>query len=496
MKLVDAIDWVVSVVSPKAGLTRRRHRVAETLLRKYDAASTTVRNKHWYSPSTDAESELSTGIEVMRNRSRELVRNAAYAANAVRLIAGQTVGSGILPRPTFKRKSMDDLVTREWGRFVEESYADGPDGFYGIQRLVMRCVVESGEALVVQVRRPGQTGFQLRVLEPDYIDMQRGSTTPSVDGSVTHNGIEYDAAGKIAAYWLFDRHPGSDVAWVGGVESKRVSAEYVLRVFRRDRPGQQHGVPWLHPVVVPIKSLSDASDASLIALKMSACLTGVVTGMESGPLLPSETDSTVGRVESIRPGAMVYLQPGQDVKFSSPPSFSQNVEFQNAILREISSGTGIPYELLTGDYSKSSFSASRMAMLPFRRWIDECRTLMLIPMLCRPVWNWFMQDLVLRGVIGPNVRADFVAWTPPTWEAIDPKSEAEANVLNVRNGFVDWSSVVSRCGGDPEARYAEIAKFNESLDANGITLDCDPRKDRPVVAAPNDAQANQGGNNE
>lgn len=472
---IPFLERVIAAISPGTALARARQSVTLGLLRKYEGASTSYRNKHWPAASTDATTEIAESLETLRNRSRQLTRDYSYASRGVRLWADQTVGAGIIPRPSFSAKRIDELVTREWAEFVKTCFADGEEGFYGIQNLVMRCMVESGEAMIVYVPQKDGT-FKLRVLEPDYLDLTN-ETLPS-DGTSgwIDKGIEYDNAGNIVAYWIFDSHPGGSPTRYTGIYSKRVLKEYVLRVFRRDRPGQQHGVPWMAPVATRLRNLDEATDASGVALKMSACLTGVVTGMESGPLVPSEQDSTGARIESLRPGAMAYLSAGQDIKFSSPPAFGQNVEFMNSLKKEIAVGLGIPYELLAEDYSKSSFSASRMAMLPFRKEVDCVRNLVLIPMLCEPVWEWFMRSLELRGIVRPGVSANSVVWTAPKWESIDPKAEAEAHNICVRNGFEPWQDVVSQYGGDPDLRVEEITKFNESVDAGKIFLDCDPRK--------------------
>jgi len=473
---MSVIDSVLKVVAPGYAVKRARAMAQLNMLRKYEGASNSYRNKHWYTASTDATTEIAESLQLLRDRSRQLVRDYSYASRAISLWADQTVGGGLIPRPSFGGDvELDKLVSTEWSRFSEGCSADGPMTFYGIQHLVMRTVVESGSAFVVFV--PGNDGaFTLRVLEPDYLDLQRDSfaeANPSNNYIV--KGIEFDPAHNVAAYWLFDEHPGASNIRALSVFSRRVPAEYVLHVFRRDRPGQQHGVPWLAPVTIRLRNLDEAVDASLVALKMSACTAGFVTGLDSGPLTGSTTDSTGNRIESLRPGALVYLDAGQNIQFSEPPSFGQNTEFQKSLLKEISSGMDLPYELLTGDYSQSSFSASRMAMLPFRRRADVIRNHVLIPMFCAPVWKWFQRSLELRGIIPVGTEPTAVVWTPPKWEAVDPKTEAEAAEMNVRNGFQSWQEVVSAYGGDPEDRIQDIKTFNDAVDQYDIKLDCDGR---------------------
>ncbi|NJL19359.1 MAG: phage portal protein, partial [Bdellovibrionaceae bacterium] len=66
-------------------------------------------------------------------------------------------------------------------RLFEDTDADGQLDFAGIQALVARTVVESGECLVrFRLRRPGDglaIPLQLQVLEPDFLDHTKTQKT-------------------------------------------------------------------------------------------------------------------------------------------------------------------------------------------------------------------------------------------------------------------------------------------------------------------------------
>jgi capsid protein len=54
---------------------------------------------------------------------------------------------------------------------------DGQQNFYGLQRLVMTTVVESGEALILRQPASSKDGLpvpvRIQVLEPEYLDTSK-----------------------------------------------------------------------------------------------------------------------------------------------------------------------------------------------------------------------------------------------------------------------------------------------------------------------------------
>ena len=83
------------------------------------------------------------------------------------------------------------------------------------------------------------------MIEPDFIDTTKDSALDN--GGLIRQGIEYDRTGRRSAYWLFDEHPGENHLRMTNFTSSRVPADQIIHCFRRDRPGQSRGIPWLRP---------------------------------------------------------------------------------------------------------------------------------------------------------------------------------------------------------------------------------------------------------
>ncbi len=144
-------------------------------------------------------------------------------------------------------------------------------------------------------------------------------------------------------------------------------------------------------------------------------------------------------------------------------------------LRAIATGFGITYESLTQDYSQVNFSSGRMGHIEFQRNIEQWRWNLLIPRLCEPVWDWFVEAAELAGLVSAK-RITRASWTAPRREMIDPLKETEAQIKAVRGGLKSLSGAIREQGNDPEKQFEEMASDNDILDKYRLQLDSDPRK--------------------
>lgn len=464
---MSAIDRIISIFSPRKALERAidRARYESVSRRSYEGASRAARTRGWGSSHADADAEIVGDNKMLRARARKLVRDDPYACAAVEKWADGIVGMGVTPRPV---SATGDLIAA-WEEFQAEADFDG-GSFYSLQRRVARAVFESGGCLVV--RRIVDGKLKLQTLEPDHLDDQVPFS--ATNGNVVIGGKEFDKSGRLVAYWLFDRHPGTMDPRGSTLVSKRVVASEVLHIFEPLRPGQHHGVSRFASVVRTMHGLDDYYDAMLVGMRTSACFAGFVSNADgTSSLGEPETEQDGNVIESLRPGTVNYLKPGESVTFATPPSVDGSSTFLESNLHGVAAGLGMPYELLTGDYSKSSFSSARMAHIPFRRSCEIFRNLFFVPLLCKPVWDWFYGVYSLSK--GISAKSPVIIWTGTKWDPIDPEGEAKADKINVENGFETWRNVVANRGYDPEQQISEISMTNDALDSAGVKLMCDPR---------------------
>lgn len=485
---MNMLDRAIASLSPERALKRVQARRALDVMANYAAATGGRRSKSWLPSPSDAD-----GASARRMRlayvTRDMIRNTPFAVRAQQVIANNVVGDGIIPKiegPALVQRRGLELIERHMDTTAID--ADGRLNLYGLQRLAMNAVVESGEVLIRRRRRDRSDGlplpFQVQVMEPDYLDDSRDGPIPS--GNVVREGIEYDLIGRRVAYHLFDEHPGgmSYRGWGLRAQSRRVPASEVLHIYRLDRPGQRRGVPWLASVALSLQDLADHQDAELMRQKIAACFAAFRRPPDGAD---ERAEASIG--SKLQPGAIYDLAPGEDIAFGTPPKVDGFEGFARVVLRAAASGLGLTYESLTGDLSTVNFSSARMGRMEMDRNVSSWQWTMLIPQMCQPMGQWFLDGwLQQAGALSPDVR---VTWVPPHRALVDPTREIPALRDKVRAGFASRQGVVRELGHDPERLMAEIQEDRAAAEAAGLQFDSDPAADarRAQGAAADDPEA-------
>ena len=466
----SSFDRFLLRVAPGWALSRARARTLA--LRHYEAAQVGRRTSNWPRSTADANAANGPALTTLRSLARDLTRNNPWARRGLQVIANNTVGWGIVPKPVGPGAAKAAELWKRWGE-TTDCDADGRLTFYGIQRQALQTIAESGEVLIRRRWRRLEDGLavplQLQLLEPDFIDTTQDNRRGVAGGPIIH-GVEHDALGRRVAYWLFEKHPGGAMA---AGSSKRYPAEDILHGYRQERPGQVRGVSWFAPVLVRMRDFDEFEDAKLMGAKIAACFAGFVEDVdgEGAALGVASTDSSGAPVETIEPGMISYMRPGQKVTFANPPGMNDD-GFSGRTLRAIGAGLGVTYEDLTGDYSQVNFSSARMARLAHWANVHDWRWNCLIPQLCDPAWAWAMEAAAFAGELG---EAPAVEWTSPPMPMIEPDKEGLAISRMVRSGVKTFSEMVREQGGDPAAHFDEYAADLKLLDKLGIKLDSDVR---------------------
>jgi lambda family phage portal protein len=484
MVQLNLIDRAISWVAPQAGLRRMRTRAAlDVMTRGYAGADRSRLKSSWMSPSTSADAEIAAAARLLRDRMRDLVRNNPHAANALSVLMTHSIGDGIVPRT---KDPKVNALFEEWSRKCD---ADGTLDFYGIQSLAVRGMLESGDGLVRRRRRRLSDDLpvplQLQVLEPDLID----STKDGVQGggSVVIQGIEFDAIGRRAAYWMYGAHPGNTFYDPRlSLTSKAVPAEDIAHVFEKQRT-QVRGAPWGAPVIADLFDLASYEQAELVRKRLEACLVGIQTGgdindsvgmqmngADGEPLPPGIYDVHGARVERFAPGMFYNAVGGKDIKFSQPAATGSYDAYKTSMLHTIAAGFRVPHALLTGNLRGVNYSSSKIGIEGFKRTMSALQWQVIIPMLCEPLWQWFLEAAYFAGKIDhTNHKAE---WSPPRMYSADPGKDVKAVIAEIRAGLKSPQRAIAETGYNPDDLLAELVEWNAKLDEAGIILDSDPRR--------------------
>lgn len=446
--------------------------------RRYDAASQAPRLSSWYTTGTDANAAINNPA-VIRDRSRDLIRNNPWGNRALSVIVNSAVGYGIRAQIRDKSKSRVQKMQRLWEDWAESRAcdADGQFDIYGLQQLAFRSMVESGEVIArLRPRRPEDNlplPIQIQIIEPDLlVDTIQEGVAP---GHTLVRGIEYDQIGRRVAYWLYRKHPGSNIPGEFQ-QTTRVPASEIVHLYRKDRPGQERGVPWLAPVAVTLRELAIYEDASLKRVQLSNLMCGFLISNN-----PEQFEAELeDQLPDLAPGTMYALRPGSHIEWSNPPSSGEDPAFRDSCLRRVAAGLGITYESLTGDLSQVNFSSARVGGMDFGRNIDSWLWATFIPTFCDGIFRWFLDAAEIQT--GINTRQMVAEWTPPARVMVDPNKETTSLVAACKGGLISLPEAIRKQGYDPEMVAREQADYLTLLDSLGIKVESDFRQSAKTSA--------------
>lgn len=466
--MANLFDKLVGIFNPDAGL--RRHRARELLHRAYEGAS---QRDGWRPrrPGASANTDHMMDAAALRIRARALVQNSPYISRGIESLVANTVGTGITPRSLAKNSEEVDKLWNEWARVAD---ADGRLDLYGLQAAAYHAMEQDGEVLVRLRPRRNEDGLpvplQLQLLEIDWLDSSKSGTAGP---NTIINGIEYNPLGKIANYWLFDQHPGEQLA-IGKSRSSSypVSADRIIHLYAPKRPGQGRGFSRLAPVIARVRDLTLYEDAELqrknLETRLSVIASGDVAAMSMSESQSVDEVKQTGELGTITSGSITQVPGGTNLTVVQPKAAPGYVEYVKFNLHLVAAGMGVTYEMLTGDVSEVNFSSARVNILEFRRNAESCQWLTLIPKLCDPIWRAFIDAATLGGQIRkPDYACD---WSTPKWDYINPEADVKCELAEISGGLSSISEKLRRRGYKPDLVFTELKQDLDRLRKDG-TLD-------------------------
>ena len=438
----------------------------------YDAGRRSKRTRGWRTNNNSINAETRRSLPLLRERSRELHQNHWAAARAKSIIQRNVIGGGIVPT---SRDGGDNIYLHDLMRSCDLDPA-GRKTMGAIQALALGGVVESGECLIIRRwRTPGEmrsrglmSPVQFEVLESDHLDHTVDG--PLDDGRFVLQGVEYSRQGWPIAYHIRTSHPG-DLMRFSQWESVRVPASEVCHPFIELRPGQARGIPWGAPVLLKMRDLADYEDAQLQRQKIANAWAVFVHHTDD--VRVEELYDPKGVPQSVIPGMVEYLRPGESVEFANPPSAEGFRDFSEITAQHIAAAYELSYPSLTGDYGRMNFSAGRMAHVEMQRSITVWQEHLMVAQVCR----FFERSIrIAMSLQGYDPGQSSWKWTPPRREMIDPVKETAATVAAVRAGLNTMPDAITQNGRDVEDVIEELVAWNTLLDQHNLTLTSDPRK--------------------
>lgn len=460
-----------------AGITSPFSRKEKGRTRSFDAAGG---GRRWEKAGslTNLNAAVMAASTISARRAAYYARNNPWVVSAVASMVGSVVGTGIKPRSQHPNPAVRERLHKLWDGWQRRADVSGVGDFYALQALAVRAMMEGGEAFIrLRPRLPSDgfdVPFQVELIDREMVPLDRFSDT----GNRVRAGIEFDGAGRRVAFHVLPVRPGDPFAPIGAtpLDTVRVSASEMLHLFAPLEAGQIRGITWLAPILLRLHELDQFEDAALVKAKVGALFAGFITDPSGDNAGAGPAGSDGAAALSLEPGTLVPLPPGADIRFSQPQTDTAYSDFVRSCLRAIAAGLGCTYEQLTGDYSATNYSSARAALVEHRRRIEQLQHGVIVPQLCRPVWERFVRVAVLSGALpAPDFAADpeayfAVEWLPPAFEWVDPQKDVRAEIEAVNAGFKSRSQVLAERGYDAERVDAEIAADRDREQRLGLSF--------------------------
>jgi lambda family phage portal protein len=261
----------------------------------------------------------------------------------------------------------------------------------------------------------------------------------------------------------------------------------VFHLYHVTRSGQTRGVPFFTPVLTYFKDLAEYAEAELVAARIAACFSLFITSEASMDIAVNagyERNASNQLVESLEPGMIKHLMPGESITSFNPQRPGATFEpFVERILRAISAALGLPYELVAKDFSKTNYSSARAALLEARRYF-KVKQEWLSRKLCQPVWDMLLEEAYLKGELGSVSFYDKrsywsgATWIAPGWEWVDPLKEAKAAEVGLKNGIITHSDLYSAQGKDWEESFEQRKRELDKMNELGLPQNTDTAKEK------------------
>lgn len=410
----------------------------------------------------------------LAKRTRYLVANNPLAASGVEAWVSALAGTGIKPQSGHTDDATRGEFNLAFEGWTDEADADGLTDFYGQQAVMVRRMVVDGEAFALLIVTP--EGLRIRLIDAEQVDPTLNRDLP--EGGRIVQGIEFDADNQRVAYHILPERPGMPFASLP-INARRVPAEDVIHLFRVETPGQVRGISWFAPVMLRLSDLDQWRDAQLVRQKVAAMLAGFVISADVGGAPVDGEQQGSNLVGGLEPGTLKFLDPGQDVKFSTPANIGPEViTFAKITEREIAVGLGLPASIFTGDLSDVNYSSIRAGLVEWRRRVEAIQHHVIAFQFLRPVWRRWSALEVLAGRIKATVEASLSAkFIAPKQQWVNPADDVDAELSAIAGGLMSRREAVTSRGVDIETLDAEIAADKKRADDLGLTFSQTPKKE-------------------
>ncbi len=444
----------------------------------YESANTGRWDHDWLTTTDTPYNDINGSLNKTIARSRRLIANCGFAESAVNVIIDNVVSDGIRPVPIVRKPNGEEAekinqdLRESWNYFNDEFDRSRRSTFYECQGLALGTIINSGSVLTNQVApgRPQHLPIAYQMREPDRLDTSHDFTSKSI----TNN-----APGEQVCHGIkLDKYDVPTEFYFQGI-NEPISAQFVKIAFRRKRPEQYIGMPWLAPVMKRLWDVQNLIEDQAIKSRITAMIALWFQG-DAGGLPPigkqNDEDSFDWYPGSVGRGPIgskpEIIQADDSLRDGYYP-------FIILLLREIAACIRLSYYSIARDIQGMNFAGTRAIILDERRahygsikWFTK--------EFCQPHYNDFVKWAVITGKIrsltidkyleDPH-RFNECYWVPRPWDWVDPVADVEALIKLKEAGLLADEMYLAPRGIGVREFYEKLGKEKDWRKEFGIEIE-------------------------
>lgn len=484
----------------------------------YEAGSNRGSIEGYFPTRTFSKDREENERQLSSIRANDLVANDWAAKSATNAIVTNSVGTGLSPQSSIayqelnisaeEANELQNKMEWLWYEWNNECHYRNILSFDFLQALAVRSLVRNGEFLhlpVMELRPGNKFALKIQDIKPHRL------CTPSDKKSdpLIHDGVEITATGVPTHYWIYSPRPSNIILLDKNYSSsdfRRIPAmtghrKGIFHIYMPHEEEQYRGISALSAGIKFFKHFNDAIDYELIAQILTASFP-VFISQESKAALPynvqkDEKSKEPRYYQEINAGSVMYGNEGEKPEILESKRPSQNfLAFCELVLRAASASLGLPYEEVSKDFSKTTYSSARAAMLEawkiylvYRKFFERH--------YCQPLWNMVMEEAYLRKYLEIPKHIDFYKampllcncrWIGPSRGYIDPLKEIQANIEAINAGLMARAEAIAERGNDFDETVNQLAYEESRMQQLQLINKNENTAKKEIVQEPNNEQ--------
>lgn len=422
-----------------------------TVTARFDAAQTTKDNvRHWaMADYLSADQEARPEVrKILRQRSRYEIANNSYAKGLVQMLANDTIGTGPRLQVLAGNEEFNDDVETEFALWAEAVKLP--------QKLRMmrisRC--QDGEAFAVMATNPKvrhPVKMDVMLIEADRVSGE----LRWLEDDTAVDGITYDVWGNPVDYRILKYHPG-DVKYATGEDAFHVPAEYMLHIFRPDRPELHRGVPELSAALPLFAQLRRYNLAVLSAAEAAADFAAILY-TDAPPDGEAANVPPMDALELERNMMLTVPAGWKMAQLDAKQPTANHGEFVKIILSEIARCAVSTYGSVSGDFSGHNYASGRLDNQLYHKSILVDRSFWETEVLNHIFDMWYQEYAFTNGNPAER-RTPRHTWFWDGFVHVDPTKEATAQQIRLENNTTTLAAECAKDGRDYMSVLRQRAK--------------------------------------